>query len=64
MYHNEEEHAKMGGEDCPYCGADEVEGGNVDTGGGQATQTMFCLACGRDWLDHYVLTGYILTEEG
>jgi len=52
-----EEHVSDGGERCPFCRSDEIEGGEVSTGGGSAWQGMSC-RCGATWYDHYTLHGY------
>jgi len=31
----------------------------VETGGGEATQNMYCITCGKTWLDYYKLEGYV-----
>lgn len=54
----EGEHVAKGGANCPYCGADDPQGDEVTTGGGQAEQEMTCLECGKSWFDTYHLTGY------
>ena len=44
---------------CPFCGHDQIEGEYVETGGGNATQGMYCLKCGAYWTDAYQLVGII-----
>lgn len=51
-------HAQTQGMYCPKCGSDEIEGNEVTTGNGMATQEMGCLVCGATWTDTYRLTGY------
>jgi formate dehydrogenase maturation protein FdhE len=51
------DHVAALGETCPHCGADDPEGGFVETGQGAAVQKMACNACGAAWEDVYTLTG-------
>jgi formate dehydrogenase maturation protein FdhE len=44
-----------GGMRCPVCGSEEIEGGFVTTGGGEASQGMRCLRCDTRWTDIYRL---------
>ena len=53
-------HVKEGGEKCPHCGCDEIEGGEICTGGGGGHQEMWCLECEGTWDDQYTLIGYTL----
>ncbi len=45
---------------CPFCGSTQIEGAEVNTGNGEATQEMSCLSCEQAWLDTYRLTGILL----
>lgn len=47
------------GRTCPFCGHDQIEGESVETGGGSATQGMYCLKCGAYWIDAYRLVGFV-----
>ena len=44
----------QGGE-CPFCGADQLEGGKYDDEYGRIYQHIACLACQRSWQDGYTL---------
>lgn len=57
------EHIAAGGDSCPVCGSDETEGGFVETGGGEAVQKVYCLACRSSWVDGYTLTGFSIINE-
>lgn len=46
------------GQYCPRCKSDQIEGGNVETGDGKASQPMSCNACEFDWTDNYKLHWY------
>ncbi len=46
-----------GGVRCPYCGADQIEGGSVEIEEGTAQQKVGCLSCDRHWTDIYHLVG-------
>lgn len=46
---------------CPYCGSDEISGGPVETGAGEATQPMDCFVCEMSWIDGYRLTSCLVT---
>ena len=54
----DEEHIKDEGMRCPLCQSDEIEGGEVITGGGGGHQEMWCMVCDATWTDHYTLAGY------
>lgn len=41
---------------CPYCGAEGVEGGEVQDEGDQHFQNITCSACNREWVDIYTLS--------
>jgi len=60
MKHSRQEHTRRKGKECPHCGSDEITGAYyVETGGGEATQNMYCITCGKTWLDYYKLEGYV-----
>jgi transposase-like protein len=47
---------------CPYCGSEDIEGGDAIFGNGQQWQNVICNSCGKKWTDEYTLTN-ILEEE-
>lgn len=49
------EYLTSGGAICPKCGCDQIEGGEVSTGCGEASQEMICPKCGLAWDDIYKL---------
>lgn len=54
----------INGEDrCPKCGSHEVEGRFIESGSGEATQTMDCIDCELSWVDGYHLTGISVIHE-
>lgn len=52
------EYRLAGGNKCPVCDENDVEGGPVDIDGGWATQSSSCAACGHEWTDYYKLQGF------
>lgn len=40
---------------CPFCNSKNIEGEEVETGGGEASQQMGCNDCGEEWVDGYRL---------
>lgn len=40
---------------CPFCQSDNIEGEEIETGGGEASQQMGCNDCGEEWVDGYRL---------
>jgi hypothetical protein len=51
---------------CPCCASQNVEGGTLDIGSGEAWQAVTCNTCSATWTDVYKLTGYetLTTFEG
>lgn len=44
---------------CPWCRRlNTVEGDSIEVDGNIATQDVHCSACGAEWTDTYVRTGY------
>ena len=54
---SEEEYTQTGGL-CPYCNCDSVEAGHIEVTWRGATQKVWCLVCGSEWVDEYKLVGY------
>lgn len=50
------DYVKQGGGFCLFCGSHEIEGGSYDYETPELGQKVTCLACGRSWVDVYVLT--------
>jgi transcription elongation factor Elf1 len=48
---------------CPYCGTEQIEGGNIDIDNCQAWQEIHCLECSKEWIDVYSLTDVEEKEE-
>lgn len=46
-----------GGNKCPICGSDSIEGGPVQVDDGIAWQEIVCAECGNNWNDLYKLSG-------
>ena len=52
------EYRQHGGEICPNCQHEVVEGESVEVDGNVATQERRCSACGATWVGVYHLVGY------
>lgn len=59
----DKEYVKSKGTKCPCCGSWNIEGAFNEVDAGEATQEMRCVSCGAEWLDCYVLVGYILQRD-
>jgi transposase-like protein len=46
-----------GGERCPECGQDQLEGGPFQVDGSRAFQELSCNHCDKAWESEYTLTG-------
>ena len=46
---------KSKGLNCPYCGAESIQGGFVQVEAGEASQEMSCTECEATWRDVYEL---------
>lgn len=53
----DQKYIKTGGIFCPFCGSDQIEGGNIDIEGMIAYQPIKCNDCGEYWQDYYSLKG-------
>jgi len=42
-----------GGNECPLCGSDDIEGGFVEIDNGGAWQPVSCNQCHAEWSDVY-----------
>lgn len=47
---------------CPYCGSTETNYKNMNVDRGVIEQPADCLACDKDWIEHYELTEVIERE--
>lgn len=54
-----DEYAAKGGHVCPYCEGDQLEGGSLDFEDSAVYQRVSCLDCEKDWVDSYLLVGYV-----
>lgn len=50
-------YVKASGAACPYCGSQQIEGGNVQVDCGGAQQEITCNHCRAQWTDAYTLDG-------
>lgn len=55
---NNEEYLAAGGNKCPNCSSDNIEGGGVDVDAGHCAQQVTCNDCDAAWVDVYHLTGF------
>jgi hypothetical protein len=44
-----------GGNRCPFCGSDNIEGGDREADGGIVSWSVLCLDCSAYWHDLYKL---------
>ena len=51
----EQLYVDRGGSLCPFCEADNPEGGDIDIEYGAVYQEIRCLSCGEKWTDVYSL---------
>ena len=49
------EYVKDGGDACPFCRSDQIEGGSFECSAGDAWQSVLCNKCGAEWIDNYTL---------
>ena len=49
------EYISSGGNICPYCGGQNVEGGERNSDDSITTQYVSCHDCGKSWTDIYKL---------
>jgi hypothetical protein len=64
MFSTSEYYAYNGGDHCPVCGSEMIEGGSVDIIYGGAFQEVWCQDCPTSWQSVYNLIGYVsLTTE-
>lgn len=49
---------KSGGVRCPFCKSLHINSVEVFAPVGELHQTMYCLACEKDWYDIYELKSY------
>lgn len=54
----DEEYVAHGGNHCPACGSENLEGGHVSIHAGRAVQEVTCDDCCAEWEDNYKLVGY------
>jgi hypothetical protein len=52
------EYLAEGGGLCPYCRTSRIEAGDEEFDGTTCEVEVHCSNCGKDYFDHYDLTGY------
>lgn len=50
------------GNECPFCGSDNITGGSFEADAGHAWQPIFCNECEKEWNDIYELVDVEETE--
>jgi transposase-like protein len=50
-----ESYIKGGGNHCPYCGSQNIEGGDRESDDWGISQGVYCRDCGKEWTDIYRL---------
>ena len=58
-----EEYVKNDGENCPWCGTNNLEAGAPNVSLTLIHLPVHCLDCNTQWYDEYRLTGYLVDEE-
>jgi hypothetical protein len=54
------EYLARGGQVCPSCGSEQIEGGGgMEVDGTTVVNHMGCLECDFEWQDVYSLQGYV-----
>ena len=61
---NEKEYVQSGGCRCPFCGSQDIEGGDREIDDGVAQQEMYCTECDGEWIDVYHLVGIKVIQKG
>jgi hypothetical protein len=59
---SDKEYMATGGNKCPKCLGDDIEGGSWDGSSEGTTQEVTCPDCGYVFCDFYVLKGYMNTD--
>jgi hypothetical protein len=60
-----QEYIRGGGQHCPYCNSEEIEGGPFQCEAGVCWQEVTCLQCEERWHDIYQLADiHALSAEG
>jgi transposase-like protein len=63
MMKYKKKYLKTGGENCPFCQSEHMEGGPVDIDGAHAHQEVSCPNCNAVWKDTYTLTDTVTIDE-
>ena len=50
------DYIESGGNKCPNCKSDNIEGGPFNTESSEAWQKVWCTDCHEEWTDVYKLT--------
>ncbi len=50
------------GHNCPFCGSDQISGGDTDQEAGCITQEVWCNDCQAEWVDEYELVGVTVRD--
>jgi uncharacterized protein (DUF983 family) len=58
----ESEYVKGLGSKCPFCGSEDLMGGDRYFGKGYITYDVRCQACEEEWAEDYTLTGIVEAE--
>jgi transposase-like protein len=54
----DKEYVEDGGQHCPFCRSENIQGGSLQAEGRTAWQSVSCDDCGRGWQDTYQMTGW------
>ena len=55
---------RNGGNQCPFCNSDNLDGREVTIEEGEAWQPIICLDCDHEWRDVYILTYIEIDNDG
>jgi len=54
---NKKKYTETDYNNCPYCGSNEIEGGQFQADVNYAYRTVQCYKCSKEWNDLYKLIG-------
>ena len=56
-------HLENSGSACPYCGANDISGSQIEVDAGVASQRIRCQRCGEEWIDYYSMDGVAVDDD-
>jgi hypothetical protein len=61
-YRAKQDYIETGGNSCPFCGSEDIEGGFINTDSCYSWQKVKCNECEKRWKDIYTLTDIEVDE--